>query len=88
MVYLCSPGWTRTNDPVVNSHLLYRLSYRGMCLLSYMSSTCYPVVNPDQSGLYRLSYRGMCNASIYLKKRMAGVNDFSLKIWKIMIILS
>lgn len=25
-----SPGETRTPDPVVNSHLLYRLSYRGM----------------------------------------------------------
>lgn len=26
-----SPGRTRTSDRVVNSHLLYRLSYRGMC---------------------------------------------------------
>lgn len=25
-----SPGWTRTNDIVVNSHSLYRLSYRGI----------------------------------------------------------
>jgi hypothetical protein len=25
-----SPGRTRTADRVVNSHLLYRLSYRGM----------------------------------------------------------
>jgi len=25
-----SPGRTRTADPVINSHLLYRLSYRGM----------------------------------------------------------
>ena len=24
-----SPGWTRTNDLVVNSHPLYQLSYRG-----------------------------------------------------------
>lgn len=24
-----SRGWTRTNDPVINSHLLYRLSYPG-----------------------------------------------------------
>ena len=24
-----SSGWTRTNDPVINSHLLYQLSYRG-----------------------------------------------------------
>jgi hypothetical protein len=25
-----SPGRTRTSDTVVNSHLLYQLSYRGM----------------------------------------------------------
>src|SRR3546814_8475657 len=24
-----SASWIRTNDPVINSHLLYRLSYRG-----------------------------------------------------------
>ncbi len=27
-----SPSWTRTNDPAVNSRMLYRLSYRGMSL--------------------------------------------------------
>ena len=25
-----SPSWTRTNDPAVNSRMLYRLSYRGI----------------------------------------------------------
>ena len=25
-----SASWTRTNDPVINSHLLYRLSYPGI----------------------------------------------------------
>src|SRR3546814_640969 len=25
-----STTWTRTRDPVINSHLLYQLSYRGM----------------------------------------------------------
>ena len=25
-----SGSWTRTNDPVVNSHLLYQLSYAGI----------------------------------------------------------
>ncbi len=24
-----SPSWTRTSDPMINSHLLYQLSYRG-----------------------------------------------------------
>ena len=29
--FLCgSPSWTRTNDPAVNSRMLYRLSYRGI----------------------------------------------------------
>ena len=28
--YFGSPGRTRTADRVVNSHLLYQLSYRGM----------------------------------------------------------
>ncbi len=27
-----SPSWTRTNDPAVNSRMLYRLSYRGISL--------------------------------------------------------
>ncbi len=31
-----SPGLTRTGDPVVNSHLLYRLSYRGLHYSEYM----------------------------------------------------
>jgi hypothetical protein len=25
-----SPGWARTSDPLINSQVLYRLSYRGM----------------------------------------------------------
>ena len=25
----CSPGWTRTNNPSVNSRMLCQLSYRG-----------------------------------------------------------
>jgi hypothetical protein len=28
--FIGSPGRTRTADPVINSHLLYRLSYRGI----------------------------------------------------------
>ena len=24
------PDWTRTSDPVINSHLLYQLSYRPL----------------------------------------------------------
>ena len=32
-----SSSWTRTNDPAVNSRMLYRLSYRGICILAYVS---------------------------------------------------
>ena len=34
VVLFGSPGRTRTADRVVNSHLLYRLSYRGIGALS------------------------------------------------------
>ena len=30
-----SATWTRTRDPMINSHLLYRLSYRGSVSASY-----------------------------------------------------
>ena len=35
-----SPSWTRTNDIVINSHALYRLSYWGIFNL-------FPVFNPE-----------------------------------------
>jgi hypothetical protein len=28
-LFLSSPGWTRTNNPPVNSRMLCQLSYRG-----------------------------------------------------------
>lgn len=31
-----SPSWARTNDPRINSPLLYRLSYRGMQKRNYI----------------------------------------------------
>ncbi len=34
-----SPGRTRTADPVINSHLLYQLSYRGTSVNSTGSHT-------------------------------------------------
>ena len=33
-----SDGVTRTRDPVINSHLLYRLSYSGMCKAAFQQS--------------------------------------------------
>ncbi len=32
-----SPNWTRTSDPMINSHLLYQLSYRGIKLCAYLT---------------------------------------------------
>ena len=34
-----SPSWTRTNDTAVNSRVLYRLSYGGMCEVVWSSQT-------------------------------------------------
>ena len=28
--WIGSPGWARTSDPLINSQVLYRLSYRGI----------------------------------------------------------
>ncbi|SPO54078.1 protein of unknown function [Pseudomonas sp. JV551A1] len=38
-----SATWTRTRDPMINSHLLYRLSYRGIC--AYLTD-CLGEVKP------------------------------------------
>jgi hypothetical protein len=38
-----SATWTRTRDPMINSHLLYRLSYRGIC--AYLTD-CLEEVKP------------------------------------------
>jgi hypothetical protein len=53
-----SPGGTRTPDQVVNSHLLYRLSYRGVyqmlfasCLLGSLSQR---LIRLWRNLLYRL----------------------------------
>ena len=50
-----SPSWTRTNDPAVNSRMLYRLSYRGM----FMSAL--PIFpgrfQPSIFGANELNYR-------------------------------
>ncbi len=63
-----SPSRTRTCDPMINSHLLYQLSYRGITgafrqvsLERFGSSsrtrTCDPMINSHL--LYQLSYRGI-----------------------------
>ena len=42
---LGSPGRTRTSDRVVNSHLLYRLSYRGIIRYSFSDSLLQAGIN-------------------------------------------
>ena len=36
-----SPDWTRTSDSLINSQVLYRLSYRGMSFLTNESIANY-----------------------------------------------
>ena len=43
LVHFGSPGRTRTADKVVNSHLLYQLSYRGIG--SAHGRKCYNLIN-------------------------------------------
>jgi hypothetical protein len=49
--FLYSPGWTRTNNPPVNSRMLCQLSYRG------------PVRPTDCSHALKL-FRTACTASL------------------------
>ena len=39
--YFGSPNWTRTSDPLINSQLLYQLSYRGIEQVHYYTGRCY-----------------------------------------------
>ena len=50
-----SSSWTRTNDPAVNSRMLYRLSYRGISKSIYFICSC---VGIDQfSQVEKTKYR-------------------------------
>lgn len=44
-----SPSWTRTNDPRINSPLLYRLSYRGIGALRGRNSRSRPLPSQGSS---------------------------------------
>jgi hypothetical protein len=56
-----SPGRTRTNDKVVNSHLLYQLSYRG--------SVKDWRITPDETGFYPLHKNRLCRVPFWLTSR-------------------
>ena len=49
-----SPSWTRTNDPAVNSRMLYRLSYRGLKIRR--RPTLPGRVRPSTIGAERLNF--------------------------------
>jgi hypothetical protein len=61
----CSPGWTRTSNPLINSQMLCQLSYRGlparadagaergMTLAYGVSSTPSPAVPQEAPGRVR-----------------------------------
>ncbi|CAI8765975.1 hypothetical protein EMIT047CA2_170079 [Pseudomonas soli] len=50
-----SATWTRTRDPMINSHLLYRLSYRGICayLTACLGEVKLPLDNQAVTALRR-----------------------------------
>src|SRR5438876_2669853 len=43
VVEVGSPGWARTSDPLINSQVLYRLSYRGIQQLAGRHADCTPL---------------------------------------------
>ena len=54
LFYFGSPSWTRTNDPAVNSRMLYRLSYRGLKIRR--RPTLPGRVRPSTIGAERLNF--------------------------------
>ena len=72
-----SPGRARTADPVINSHLLYRLSYRGkdissLTLFCFIRKNGAPgeIRTPDHlvrsQVLYPTELRARCGTSNYV----------------------
>ena len=57
-----SPGWTRTNDPRINSPMLYQLSYRGT-----------EMKRPGETA--RADYRGFLQAAWILTTEWCRVKD-------------
>lgn len=52
----CSPDWTRTSNPPVNSRMLCQLSYRGPSSPDWTRTSNLPV---NSRLLCQLSYRGL-----------------------------
>ena len=56
-----SPSWTRTNDTAVNSRVLYRLSYGGICQVLFRPVLALPIFpgrrQPSIVGRDELNYR-------------------------------
>ena len=60
LVHSGSPGRTRTADRVVNSHLLYQLSYRG---ISAIQTARWNGTESIETVLYQKSDKGSTNIS-------------------------
>src|SRR2546422_4935832 len=61
VVEVGSPGWARTSDPLINSQVLYRLSYRG----TFVSGTAwYPISRRPSSRGERLRRVGVRTARL------------------------
>ena len=66
-LYIYSGGWTRTSDPVINSHLLYQLSYAGTSVerlgkLAEPGGKCQPIPSlvPRAKTLVPVGVSGFC----------------------------
>jgi hypothetical protein len=69
-----SPGWTRTNNPPVNSQMLCQLSYRGTRSGGRMIAALRPVSPTPISTAKRIDGLGQ------LRDRLPDLEELSLQI--------
>ena len=55
--YICSPDWTRTSNPSINSRMLCQLSYGGLFCLRCWFPLQRVITIPGLFGLRNLKYR-------------------------------
>ena len=54
--HLSSRGGTRTPDPVINSHLLYHLSYSGIAIKITQKNPLNQPEDPEQSRVFPIHF--------------------------------
>ena len=75
--FFCSGGGTRTPDKVVNSHLLYQLSYSGMIIFVFLLSKSARNLEPFYFiGIQKLSF-----FNFYFKLFLCCLVDLTLFIF-------